>query len=113
LRRPHGRRGAPARSNRGIACRPLGRDERRRGHSHRVRRPGEAPRRPDHAASALTPSLAEFVLMPDHYAYPGTDVLVNLPGITDRAAWKDAETLLVVARLSELLVSPIPGRFDL
>ncbi|GAA1531825.1 Fic/DOC family protein [Nocardioides humi] len=51
--------------------------------------------------------------MPDHYAYPGTDVLVNLPGITDRAAWKDAETLLVVARLSELLVSPIPGRFDL
>lgn len=30
--------------------------------------------------------------MPDHYTYPGTEVLVNIPGYTDPAAWKEAET---------------------
>lgn len=51
--------------------------------------------------------------MPDRYTYPGTEVLVNIPGFTDRAAWKDAETATVMARLSELLLSPLPGGYDL
>lgn len=51
--------------------------------------------------------------MPDHYTYPGTEVLVNIPGYTDPALWKDAETLAVAARQAELLVTPIEGGFDL
>lgn len=30
--------------------------------------------------------------MPDHCTDPGTEVLVNIPGYTDPAAWKEAET---------------------
>jgi hypothetical protein len=26
--------------------------------------------------------------MPDHYTYPGTEVLVNLPGYTNPSLWK-------------------------
>ncbi len=33
--------------------------------------------------------------MPDHYTYPGSEVLVNQPGVTDRARWKEAETAVV------------------
>ncbi|MFT3871528.1 MAG: Fic family protein [Nocardioides sp.] len=53
------------------------------------------------------------VVRPVRRAGRATEVLVNLSGITDPAAWKDAETLLVVSRLSELLLSPIQGRYDL
>lgn len=51
--------------------------------------------------------------MPDRYTYPGTDVLVNIPGWTERDAWKDAETAVIMARLSELLVAPLAGGYDL
>ena len=29
--------------------------------------------------------------MPDHYTYPGTEILVNIPGYADPGLWKDAE----------------------
>lgn len=51
--------------------------------------------------------------MPDHYTYPGTEVLVNIPGYTDPAAWKEAETAVIGLRARELARSPIPGGFDL
>jgi cell filamentation protein len=51
--------------------------------------------------------------MPDHYTYPGTEVLVNIRGYTDPGLWKDAETLAVAARQAELLMAPIDGGFDL
>ena len=51
--------------------------------------------------------------MPDHYTYPGTEILVNIFGYTDPGLWKDAETLAVVTRQAELLVAPIDGGFDL
>jgi len=51
--------------------------------------------------------------MPDQYAYPGTNVLVNIPGYTDRDAWKAAETARVMFQLAELLSSPIEGAYDL
>ncbi len=28
----------------------------------------------------------------DPYGYPGTDVLINIPGFTDPEGWKKAET---------------------
>lgn len=51
--------------------------------------------------------------MPDHYTYPGTEVLVNIPGYTDPVLWKDAETLAIATRQAELLVSPLEVGFDL
>ncbi|MHB1173235.1 MAG: Fic/DOC family protein [Lacisediminihabitans sp.] len=51
--------------------------------------------------------------MPDHYTYPGTEVLVNIPGYTDPALWKDAETLVVGTHKAELFSAPIAGGFDL
>jgi len=51
--------------------------------------------------------------MPDRYTYPGTDVLVNLPGYTQPEAWKAAETALVSARMFELFREPLHGGFDL
>lgn len=51
--------------------------------------------------------------MPDHYTYPGTEVLVNIPGYTDPAAWKEAETAVIGLRARELARNPIPGGFDL
>lgn len=51
--------------------------------------------------------------MPDHYTYPGTEVLVNIPGYTDPAAWKEAETAVIGLCARELARTPIPGDFDL
>lgn len=51
--------------------------------------------------------------MPDRYTYPGTDVLINIPGYTHPGAWKDAETAAIHVRLVEALEHPLPGRFDL
>lgn len=51
--------------------------------------------------------------MPDHYTYPGTEVLVNIPGYGDRVLWKEAETVVVGAHMVELAAHPLPGDFDL
>ncbi|MDR8020075.1 Fic/DOC family protein [Nesterenkonia aerolata] len=49
----------------------------------------------------------------DPYAYPGTDVLINIPGFTDPEGWKKAETAVIAQRLGELADHPINGNFDL
>lgn len=51
--------------------------------------------------------------MPDHYTYPGTEVLVNIPGYTHPAAWKEAETAVIGAHARALTRNPLPGSFDL
>ncbi len=51
--------------------------------------------------------------MPDSYTYPGTDVLINLPGYTERAVWKEAETAQIGVRTTALMENPLPGSFDL
>ena len=51
--------------------------------------------------------------MPDHYTYPGTEVLVNIRGYTDPALWKDAETLAIATGQAELLRFPVESGFDL
>lgn len=50
--------------------------------------------------------------MPDHYTYPGTEILINLPGYRHEATWKAAERLAVGVRMTELLTDPLPGEFD-
>ena len=49
----------------------------------------------------------------DPYAYPGTDVLINIPGFTDPEGWKKAETAVIAQRLGELADHPFNGNFDL
>lgn len=51
--------------------------------------------------------------MPDPYAYPGTNVLVNIPGYTDPELWKAAERTVVQANAAFLLEHPLDGDFDL
>ncbi|MFT3860870.1 Fic/DOC family protein [Micropruina sp.] len=51
--------------------------------------------------------------MADQYTYPGSDVLVNLPGYTHPEAWKEAAVAHVSARLGDLVEHPITGDFDL
>lgn len=51
--------------------------------------------------------------MADQYTYPGSHVLVNLPGYTHPEAWKEAAVAHVSARLVELVEHPIMGDFDL
>lgn len=51
--------------------------------------------------------------MPDHYTYPGTEVLVNIPGYTDPGLWKAAERRVVTVRMADLAAHPIDGGFDL
>lgn len=51
--------------------------------------------------------------MPDHYTYPGTEVLVNLRGYTDSELWKTAERRVIHTRMADLSLHPIPGSFDL
>ncbi|GAA2535536.1 hypothetical protein GCM10009860_14910 [Microbacterium mitrae] len=51
--------------------------------------------------------------MPDHYTYPGSDVLVNKLGITDYEHWKFVETEVIGQRMGELREHPIPGDYDL
>ena len=51
--------------------------------------------------------------MSDHYCYPGSDVLVNIPGYTDRNAWKQAETVVIGFHMRQLLLSPFNGQFNL
>ncbi|OZB80896.1 MAG: hypothetical protein B7X41_17365 [Microbacterium sp. 14-71-5] len=51
--------------------------------------------------------------MPDRYTYPDSEVLVNLPGYRDPAAWHEAETALVQIRMAELTDHPLPGDFGL
>jgi cell filamentation protein len=47
------------------------------------------------------------------YCYPGTSVLINDRGIRDRDELEAFERKLTQARLAELQLHPIPGRFDL
>ncbi len=42
--------------------------------------------------------------MPDHYTYPGSDVLVNKLGIMDYEHWKFVETEVIGQRMGELRV---------
>jgi cell filamentation protein len=49
----------------------------------------------------------------DPYSYPGTEVLRNLPGITDPAELARFEFRRSLARLLELNERPLPGRYDL
>ena len=51
--------------------------------------------------------------MPDHYTYPGTEVLVNLPGITDPLEWERVETAAIGQRLVELMQHSSSVRCDL
>ena len=51
--------------------------------------------------------------MPDPYAYPGTSVLINLPGYTDPALWKEAESRAIYVRYNEVREHPLDGGFDL
>jgi|GEM_PF-2811487 len=51
--------------------------------------------------------------MPEHYTYPGSDVLVNKLGITDYKHWKFVETEVIGQRMGELREHPIPGSYDL
>lgn len=51
--------------------------------------------------------------MPDHYTYPGTEVLVNAPGYTDPRLWKAAARRVVNVHMADLAVHPIVGGFDL
>ncbi len=63
--------------------------------------------------SSATPSLgtrmAEFV---DPYTYPGTTVLRNLLGITDRAALAIAEPDITWGRRQQLATGAVTGAFD-
>lgn len=47
------------------------------------------------------------------YVYPGTDVLINLPGIRDPEELKRFEELVTKERLAQLALQPIQGSFDL
>lgn len=49
----------------------------------------------------------------DPYAYPGTQVLRNIPGIRDEAALRAFEYEQAAIRTRELRDAPIPGKFDL
>lgn len=51
--------------------------------------------------------------MSDHYTYPGTEVLVNIPGYHDRELWKAAERRVVTTHMADLALHPIDGDFDL
>lgn len=51
--------------------------------------------------------------MLDPYAYPGTNILINIPGYTNPQLWKEAEGRAVSARFFELARHPLPGDFDL
>lgn len=51
--------------------------------------------------------------MGDRYTYPGTDVLVNVPGYRDPGAWKKAEAAVIGIHTRELTRNPPPGDFDL
>ncbi len=51
--------------------------------------------------------------MPDRYTYPDSEVLVNIPGYRDAAAWHRAETAAVQVRMAELREFPLPGDLDL
>src|SRR3954469_16942012 len=48
----------------------------------------------------------------DPYLYPGTTVLKNLRGLKDPKALHAYEASSTYRRISELLDSPLPGRFD-
>jgi cell filamentation protein len=48
----------------------------------------------------------------DRYLYPGTDVLRNIPGIRDSEQLTAFEALNTGARIYELQLKPLPGRFN-
>ena len=50
--------------------------------------------------------------MPDKYTYPGTEVLINIPGILDQTLLDNAERNIARVRLTELRKAPILGKFD-
>jgi cell filamentation protein len=47
------------------------------------------------------------------YFYPGTSVLVNLPGIQDERELEQFEAIVTGRRISELVANPLSGQFDL
>jgi cell filamentation protein len=51
--------------------------------------------------------------MPDRYTYPDTEVLRNIPGLTDPAQAREFEMRAAAVRAGRLAVEPIDGRFDL
>lgn len=48
----------------------------------------------------------------NRYCYPGTDILINKFGVTDRNALFRIETDMTFIRLTELQSDPIKGQFD-
>ncbi len=48
----------------------------------------------------------------DDYVYPGTDVFVNLFGLTDQLLLDEVETLIVSVRMAEILKTEHDGAFD-
>lgn len=48
----------------------------------------------------------------EDHLYPGTDVLINLFGLTDQELLDDVETLIVSVRMAELLKTEHEGAFD-
>ncbi|WP_063915695.1 Fic/DOC family protein [Paenibacillus elgii] len=47
------------------------------------------------------------------YCYPSTDVLINYAGIRDEEQLKVFESIVTANRLAQLILTPIPGNFDL
>lgn len=47
------------------------------------------------------------------YCYPSTDVLINDAGIRDEEQLKVFESIVTANRLAQLILTPIPGNFDL
>lgn len=47
------------------------------------------------------------------YCYPGTDVLINIPGIKEQEELSRYERIVTASRITELGANPIYGNFDL
>lgn len=52
-------------------------------------------------------------MTPDPYTYPGTEVLVNIPGYSGPDLWKAAERSVIHAHAAFLIEHPLDGDFDL
>ncbi|MCP1311309.1 Fic/DOC family protein [Paenibacillus tyrfis] len=52
-------------------------------------------------------------LVQSKYCYPGTDALINYAGIRDEEQLKVFESIVTANRLAQLILTPIPGNFDL
>lgn len=50
--------------------------------------------------------------MPDKFTYPGTEILINIPGIRDQDRLDLAERNLARSGPTELRITPMPGSFN-